>query len=48
MNEQNELKLGMKPDEVIEILGEPDDIKKDEWGAFAFYYTTIGERGMSR
>ena len=37
----------MKPDEVKDILGEPDDIKKDEWGAFAFYYTTIrGEENI--
>ena len=47
MNEQKELKLGMTPEQVIEILGEPDNIKKDEWGASTFYYTTIkGEENI--
>jgi hypothetical protein len=47
MNQQRELKLGMIPDEVKEILGEPDDIKKDEWGAFTFYFMTIeGEENV--
>ena len=38
MNDQNELKLSMTPEEVRAILGEPDDVKEDSWGAFAFYY----------
>ena len=47
MNEKKELKLGMTSEKVKELLGEPDDIKKDEWGAFTFYYTTIeGEENI--
>lgn len=43
MEEQLELKLGMTPKEVAEILGKPDEIKKNSWKAVSCLYTTDEE-----
>ena len=43
MNEHTELKLGMTPKEVAEILGQPDQSKKTGWKAVSCLYTTDEE-----
>jgi len=35
----NKVELGMTPEEVKNILGEPDDIETGSFGAIIFYYT---------
>jgi outer membrane protein assembly factor BamE (lipoprotein component of BamABCDE complex) len=48
MNEQNELKLGMTPEEVAKILGKPDKIEKTGWQEVNCYYTTDYENIIVR
>ena len=39
MSEEKQLQLGMTPQEVAEILGKPEEIKKTGWKAVACLYT---------
>ena len=43
MKQQEELKLGMTPKEVAQILGKPDKIEKTGWQEVNCYYTTDEE-----
>ena len=45
-NEENKVKLGMTPEEVRDILGEPDDIEEDGWELIFYYLQPNRERSI--